>query len=134
MSEYERQQQVRQSKLENQMWLALNTAREARATNQQKFLTAARTSGAVAAMQLHGKDAARLDLTVRVWEKAMEVGRETGDWRTGLERAYMFATQQLRDSATAKPSSRMTVALSGLRCDAADELLSAIDTVRMTNL
>lgn len=131
-TEQEKAREKRQASLENHIWLARNEARNAQKDNQQQFLNAIRDKGAVRAMQLHAKDAAKLDLAVRVWQKALDVGPEYG-WTVALDHAYMYALQQLRDSATAKASGRFTAALAAVNADAADELLSAIDTVRKTN-
>lgn len=113
--------------LENQMRLALKSSEVNQRENEHRLMADVRTKGAVRAMQLHGKEAARLDLTVRVWERAVESGRESGDWLQALQSTRTFACEQLRHNATARTRNRVDGALAAVMVDAASDLIDAMD-------
>lgn len=115
--------------LRNQMELALQSTRDADVQNAIQFSMAISEKGTVRAMQLHAKEAARLDITERVWSRGVESGRESGDWLQALEHARTFALVQLRHNATARTRNRVDGALAQVMVDAASDLIDAMDAM-----
>lgn len=115
--------------LKNQVVLALQSTRDAMNAHVSTFAIAVRQKGALRAVQLHAKEAARLDITERVWARGATVGGETEDWVAALHAARSYAFEQLRHNATARTRNRVDNAMAQIMVDALSDLIDAMDAM-----